>query len=68
MKKYLGILLLFLCGCASAELKSYSCTITWHDGMLGEQKSYWTLNAYSSRSAESQLKNFFPNATDIDCE
>jgi hypothetical protein len=66
--KSLGILLLFLCGCASADLKSYSCTITWHSELLGEQKSYWTLNAYSSASAESELKNLFPNAKDIDCE
>lgn len=67
--KYLIGLLLFLCGCATTTaLKSYSCTILWNDGMLGQQKSYWATNAYSSRSAESELKNLFPNATDIDYE
>jgi hypothetical protein len=66
--KYYILFLLFLAGCASGELKSYSCTLSWHDGILGDQKSFWSLNAYSSRSAESTLQNLFPNAKDIDCE
>lgn len=65
--KYL-FLMLFLTGCASVELKSYSCTITSDNNLLGEQKSFWAINAYSGRSAESELKNLFPNAKDIDCE
>lgn len=66
--KKLFVLFLLASGCASAELRSYSCTVKWHDGIIGDQTSYWALNAYSSRSAESQLKNFFPDAKSVDCE
>jgi hypothetical protein len=67
--KYLSILLLFLCGCATATPREYTCLITWKDRANQDQSGRaWATNAYSARDAESQLRNIFPSTTRIDCE
>jgi hypothetical protein len=65
--KRLFLVLLMLSGCASGEIRSYSC-IVHQPGPFGDRKTFWSLNAESPRDAENKLENFFPNATSADCE